>query len=87
LHPAKEQLGGGAPAACGILCDDRHGGREHVGQLEIVETDQRGPAFSLSRLPLFELLEPRELAKHALTLLGSMPEIEMLSVEAEKLAA
>jgi quinol monooxygenase YgiN len=30
---------------------------------------------------------PRELAKHALTLLGSMPEMEMLSVEAEKLAA
>lgn len=30
---------------------------------------------------------PRELAKHALTLLGSMPDMEMLSVEAEKLAA
>jgi quinol monooxygenase YgiN len=30
---------------------------------------------------------PREHAKHALTLLGSMPEMEMLSVEAEKLAA
>jgi len=28
---------------------------------------------------------PRELAKHALTLLGSMPDIEMLGVEAEKL--
>jgi hypothetical protein len=30
---------------------------------------------------------PRELAKHALTLLGSMPDLEMLYVEAEKLAA
>jgi quinol monooxygenase YgiN len=30
---------------------------------------------------------PRELAKRALTLLGSMPEMEMMSVEAEKLAA
>ena len=30
---------------------------------------------------------PRELAKHALTLLGSMPDLEMLNVEAEKLAA
>ena len=30
---------------------------------------------------------PRELAKHALTLLGSMPDMEMLNVEAEKLAA
>lgn len=30
---------------------------------------------------------PRELAKHALTLLGSMPDMEMLSIEAEKLAA
>lgn len=30
---------------------------------------------------------PRELAKHAFTLLGSMPDMEMLSVEAEKLAA
>jgi quinol monooxygenase YgiN len=30
---------------------------------------------------------PRELAKHALTLLGSMPDMELLSVEAEKLAA
>lgn len=30
---------------------------------------------------------PRELAKHALSLLGSMPDIEMLNVEAEKLAA
>lgn len=30
---------------------------------------------------------PRELAKHALTLLGSMPHMEMLSIEAEKLAA
>jgi quinol monooxygenase YgiN len=30
---------------------------------------------------------PRELAKHALTLLGSMPDMEMLGVEAEKLAA
>jgi quinol monooxygenase YgiN len=30
---------------------------------------------------------PRELAKRALTLLGSMPEMEMVSVEAEKLAA
>jgi quinol monooxygenase YgiN len=30
---------------------------------------------------------PRELAKHALTLLGSIPEMEMLNVEAEKLAA
>lgn len=29
---------------------------------------------------------PRELAKHALTLLGSMPDLEMLTVEAEKLA-
>ena len=28
---------------------------------------------------------PRELAKHALTLLGSMPDMELLSVEAEKL--
>jgi quinol monooxygenase YgiN len=28
---------------------------------------------------------PRELAKHSLTWLGSMPELEMLSVEAEKL--
>lgn len=30
---------------------------------------------------------PRELARHALSLLGSMPEMEMLNVEAEKLAA
>lgn len=30
---------------------------------------------------------PRELAKHALTLLGSLPDLEMLNVEAEKLAA
>lgn len=30
---------------------------------------------------------PRELLKHALTLLGSMPDLEMLNVEAEKLAA
>ena len=30
---------------------------------------------------------PRELAKHALALLGSMPDLEMLNVEAEKLAA
>jgi quinol monooxygenase YgiN len=30
---------------------------------------------------------PRELAKHALTLLGSMPDLEMLNLEAEKLAA
>jgi quinol monooxygenase YgiN len=30
---------------------------------------------------------PRELAKHAFSLLGSMPEMEMLSVEAEKLAS
>jgi quinol monooxygenase YgiN len=30
---------------------------------------------------------PRELAKRSLTLLGSMPDMEMLSVEAEKLAA
>lgn len=30
---------------------------------------------------------PRELAKHALTLLGSMPDLEMLNVEAEKLPA
>lgn len=29
---------------------------------------------------------PRELAKHALTLLGSLPDLEMLTVEAEKLA-
>jgi quinol monooxygenase YgiN len=29
---------------------------------------------------------PRELAKHALTLLGSMPDLEMLNVQAEKLA-
>ena len=29
---------------------------------------------------------PRELAKHALTFLGSMPDLEMLTVEAEKLA-
>jgi quinol monooxygenase YgiN len=28
---------------------------------------------------------PRELARHALTLLGSMPELEMLNVEAEKI--
>ena len=30
---------------------------------------------------------PRELGKHALTLLGSMPDLEMLNVQAEKLAA
>lgn len=30
---------------------------------------------------------PRELVKHALTLLGSMPDLQMLNVEAEKLAA
>lgn len=30
---------------------------------------------------------PRELAKHALTLLGSVPDMEMLNIEAEKLAA
>jgi quinol monooxygenase YgiN len=30
---------------------------------------------------------PRELVKHALTLLGTMPDMEMLNVEAEKLAA
>ena len=30
---------------------------------------------------------PRELAKHSLTLLGSVPELEMLSVQAEKLTA
>jgi quinol monooxygenase YgiN len=30
---------------------------------------------------------PRELARHALSLLGSMPDMEMLNVEAEKLAA
>ena len=30
---------------------------------------------------------PRELLKHSLTLLGSMPDLEMLNVEAEKLAA
>ena len=30
---------------------------------------------------------PRELAKHALTLLGSMPDLEMLNVEAEKLVS
>lgn len=30
---------------------------------------------------------PRELLKHAATLLGSMPDLEMLNVEAEKLAA
>jgi len=30
---------------------------------------------------------PRELAKHTLTLLGSMPALEMLNVKAEKLAA
>ena len=29
---------------------------------------------------------PRELAKHALSLLGSVPDMEMLSIEAEKLA-
>lgn len=29
---------------------------------------------------------PRELTKHALTLLGSMPDVEMLTVQAEKLA-
>lgn len=29
---------------------------------------------------------PRELAKHALTLLGSMPDLELLNVHAEKLA-
>lgn len=29
---------------------------------------------------------PRELAKHALTLLGSLPDLEMLNVQAEKLA-
>lgn len=30
---------------------------------------------------------PRELAKHALTLLGSVPDLEMLNVQVEKLAA
>ena len=30
---------------------------------------------------------PRELARHALSMLGSMPDIEMLNVKAEKLAA
>lgn len=30
---------------------------------------------------------PRELVKHALTLLGSMPDLEMLNVEAEKLGS
>jgi quinol monooxygenase YgiN len=30
---------------------------------------------------------PRELVKHALTLLGSIPDMEMLNVQAEKLAA
>jgi quinol monooxygenase YgiN len=30
---------------------------------------------------------PRELAKHAMTLLGSVPEVEMVNVQAEKLGA
>jgi hypothetical protein len=30
---------------------------------------------------------PRELAKQAFTLMGSMPEVEMLNVQAEKIGA
>lgn len=42
----------------------------------------RGLLVRTSRLHV-----PRELAKHALTLLGSMPDMEMLGIEAEKLPA